>query len=755
MAIFRGPGGSGDATTDSTTQALAATQAAADALASKNAAAASETSAANSATSATASATSATNSATTATTQAGIATTKAGEASTSATNAATSASTATTQATNASNSATAAAASAASASTNVDNAFSAITSTATTLSPGASATSSFNTSTKVLTLGVPSGAAGATGATGAKGDKGDTGAGVAAGGTTGQVLAKASATDYDTTWVTSAGMVYPSAGIPNSTGSAWGTSYGVTGTGSVVLNSNPSFATDITVNGITAGKGAGNVASNTAYGFDAIGSSFINASNINNVGIGYNALNTIGSGVLTVTKLSDGLGYESGSFTDVTLEYLRGTPIIAGGVYPKISGNVTGGVITISSVTNGGVGWTALDTVFTSGMLDGFGFECQIASLQNANNNTAIGYNAGNTTNSNINSIYIGSGATGVGNNEIIIGANGIGGGSNTTVIGNINTVTTTIRGTTAVAGLTAQGTLNLTGSATVNQNIATSQTLGTLNIGGGIQNSSGDINLGRSLGTQTVNIAAGVTAISCVKTINIGTGATSANVQTNVNVGGTNGIGTLTFGQSTNVQTVNIATGANTNTKTLNLGTGATLGATNIAIGATAGTSTTTLNGAVTLAATTQAIDIGTNQTTGVLTLGGSSSSGQINIGGASATGSIAIGRSTGNQTVSIAVGNTASGSTKTINIGAGGSAGGFCNIVLGGVSTTTLITARGAIQDKVYTVATLPTGAVGMRAFVSDALNTAFNDIAASGGSVGTGSKPVFHDGTYWRIG
>jgi len=39
------------------------------------------------------------------------------------------------------------------------------------------------------------------------------------------------------------GMVYPSAGIPNSTGSAWGTSYSVTGTGNVVLSTSPTLVT--------------------------------------------------------------------------------------------------------------------------------------------------------------------------------------------------------------------------------------------------------------------------------------------------------------------------------------------------------------------------------------------------------------------------------------------------------------------------------------------------------------------------------
>ena len=40
-------------------------------------------------------------------------------------------------------------------------------------------------------------------------------------------------------------MVYPGTGIPNSTGSAWGTSYGVSGSGSVALTTSPTFVTPI------------------------------------------------------------------------------------------------------------------------------------------------------------------------------------------------------------------------------------------------------------------------------------------------------------------------------------------------------------------------------------------------------------------------------------------------------------------------------------------------------------------------------
>ena len=122
MAIYRGPGGPGDATTDASSEATVATTKAAEAAASATAAAASATSAASSATTASSSATSATSSASTATTQATNASTSASNAATSETNAAASASAALssqedaeTAETNASTSATAAASSATSA----------------------------------------------------------------------------------------------------------------------------------------------------------------------------------------------------------------------------------------------------------------------------------------------------------------------------------------------------------------------------------------------------------------------------------------------------------------------------------------------------------------------------------------------------------------------------------------------------------------------------------------------------------------
>ena len=171
MGIFRGTGGTGDATTDAvasqvgedaataSAKANAAANSATDAANSATAAATSETNAATSATNASTSATnastsatnastSATNAATSATSASGsatTATTKATEAATSATNAATSATTATTKASEAATSATNAATSETNAATSETNAATSATNAAT------SATNASNSATAAAT----------------------------------------------------------------------------------------------------------------------------------------------------------------------------------------------------------------------------------------------------------------------------------------------------------------------------------------------------------------------------------------------------------------------------------------------------------------------------------------------------------------------------------------------------------------------------------------------------------------------------
>ena len=59
--------------------------------------------------------------------------------------------------------------------------------------------------------------------------------------------------------------------------------------------------------------------------------------------------------------------------------------------------------------------------------------------------------------------------------------------------------------------------------------------------------------------------------------------------------------------------------------------------------------------------------------------------------------------------------------------------------------------ITATGTIRAGGYTVATLPSGSVGMRCYVSDANATTFYSTVSSGGA---NIVPVFYNGTNWVI-
>lgn len=60
--------------------------------------------------------------------------------------------------------------------------------------------------------------------------------------------------------------------------------------------------------------------------------------------------------------------------------------------------------------------------------------------------------------------------------------------------------------------------------------------------------------------------------------------------------------------------------------------------------------------------------------------------------------------------------------------------------------------IKTTGVLGGKVFTVANLPTGAAGERAFVSDATVTTFASTVAGGGA---NQVPVYHNGTNWCIG
>jgi hypothetical protein len=141
---------------------------------------------------------------------------------------------------------------------------------------------------------------------------------------------------------------------------------------------------------------------------------------------------------------------------------------------------------------------------------------------------------------------------------------------------------------------------------------------------------------------------------------------------------------------------------------------------------------------------ATTSASSFHTLQTTGTMSLGGT-------VG----TGLIAIGRSTASQQTDIQAAATASGSTKTMNIGTGGLAGSTTNIAIGSTTGTSITTLNGITKQQNYTVATLPSASasgVGAKSFVTDALSSTFGATVTGGGAV---PVPVYSDGTNWKVG
>ena len=167
----------------------------------------------------------------------------------------------------------------------------------------------------------------------------------------------------------------------------------------------------------------------------------------------------------------------------------------------------------------------------------------------------------------------------------------------------------------------------------------------------------------------------------------------------------------------------------------------------------------------------TSSTAQFATSQTTGNTTICSAQTSGTLTVGGTSGTGTQTIGRSTVSQTTNIQAGATASGSTKTMNIGTAGLSGSTTAInigsaVSGATSTTTLsglvvnsisaaVSAAGTTQgtatglvsnvNNVTVVAVgadgvrLPTAVAGMRILVrnSDSADT-LSIYPATGGTI-----------------
>jgi hypothetical protein len=216
----------------------------------------------------------------------------------------------------------------------------------------------------------------------------------------------------------------------------------------------------------------------------------------------------------------------------------------------------------------------------------------------------------------------------------------------------------------------------------------------GTINFGTGISVTP------ESVGIVTVNVSyspiagystsAGIATSAGISTSVIGgvgiiTQLSVSAITTTANLNVT-GIGTfLTTGlkvrNSANTFQYNITSGAITADRTLNL---PVITATDtLAVLGLSQTFTAVQSFSNTLTASAT-LDL-TGNTTGTHVFGSNQTSGTITLGGSSGTGAITFGRSTVSQTTDIQAGVTASGSTKTINLGTNGASGSFTRISVG----------------------------------------------------------------------
>jgi hypothetical protein len=337
---------------------------------------------------------------------------------------------------------------------------------------------------------------------------------------------------------------------------------------------------DATINSITVGRGSAQLSTNLAVGASALSSVRMSAATAQNVGIGLNTLSSLKSTATQINYYADNgssLFQEEFLYSVQTTAETRygGATLEAGGEYPIINIYIyddgDGGFYLGNwELVNGGSKFPASGTVFfkaqfTTSTGQNIDFTFYNTNISTGSNNTAIGYNAGSLSSVGQRCIYIGSGANPVASTtsyrqeEIVIGTNISGNGSNTTTIGpsssttyisqsgvlNTGTISATsisinnsFTGGSGYFETSSSANFTLRGTSSGTSFISSSQTSGTLLIGGtSTSTSAGTITLGQATGTSTVNIATGSVASARTKTINIGTNGLSGST-TNITVG-------------------------------------------------------------------------------------------------------------------------------------------------------------------------------------------------------------------------
>lgn len=192
-----------------------------------------------------------------------------------------------------------------------------------------------------------------------------------------------------------------------------------------------------------------------------------------------------------------------------------------------------------------------------------------------------------------------------------------------------------------------------------------------------GLTQSGGNVSLAaQSNGTVSIGNNSGTTAVAILGGTSL---VLSGAAGTNYTVGGETGTGTITIGQSTQSNTINIGNGSLTlpgRIQTINIGTNAGSGTgAFVSIGSIAGSSNTLLAAGSTL------------------TLSGSTGTSYI-IGGQGQIGTITLGRSTASNTISIGSAGNNTSNTQTINIGSGT---GTSAVTVGATTGTSALSLQG----------------------------------------------------------
>lgn len=263
---------------------------------------------------------------------------------------------------------------------------------------------------------------------------------------------------------------------------------------------------------------------------------------------------------------------------------------------------------------------------------------------------------------------------------------------------------------------------------------------------------------LNQYLGTMAYEDKAGVVLTGDAKintvTVGLGGGSVSTNTAVGLNVMGATATGAYNVGVGAN--TLPVLTSGTNNTAcgygVLNVNT---TGANNTGVGYVA--LLKNISGAGNTAVGSNALfntTVGSNTAVGFTSLyatttGNSNTSlgYQAGYGAASANANTTGSNNTyiGYQTVGSANNNTNEMVIGYTAVGLGS------NTTVIGNSSTTRTKVFGAVETTGYTVATLPTGVVGMRAYVTNALTPTYGSAVVGGGAV---TIPVFYNGTTWIV-